>query len=409
MEGRVKKKTQTTLDLEREVHEAVQHGHFLVSIFLGPGCGYHTSTRINDLEEARKGGRILERWHASNRKAIVYAITPDGKSVMVPPSYDLTAAMEAAIMNAHTKTPSLSDLASAIVNPQSSVMQNAKMGDVVSKAALRAAAATAVASHPVTKIAQGVTSKADPTKADIAKATPAKDAGKASAEIDLTLPAALDQRGKTKAERKAEDDAARAKMDARPKTETPAVKSDRLTKAELEAQVTATKTTTKKPAKVKAARTQSPDAVKPIVPMGGAALVLWNELEAKALKGTLPPVPDFSADTHASYRDRLKAVVALAKAGDIAGLKKNEVQPLWNSQTQIVRYREMCLIALHAKDGKTYKVPGDHRNGAAPQADVKTSKGKPAVAAKKTATKPTSTKKAKTTKKGQGKRGSVSK
>lgn len=399
MEGRVKKKTQTTLDLEREVHEAVQHGHFLVSLFLGPGCGFHTSTRINDLGEARQGGRILERWFASNRKAIVYAITPDGQSVMVPPAYDPTAAMEAAAMNAHTK-PSLTDLASAIVNPQSSVMQNAKMGEPLSKAALRAAAGAAVASHPVTKIAQGVTS-ANADKAAAAAATPSKDAGKASTDIDLTLPAVLDQRGKTAAQKKAEDDAARAKMPAPVvKIETPAAKSDRVTKAELAAQVSATRTTTMKPKKEKAARTESPDAVKPIVPLGGAALVAWNEMETKALKGTLPTVPDFSADTHASYRDRLKAVTALAKAGDIAGLKKNEVRPLWNSQTQIVRYRELCLIALHAKDGKTYKVPGDHRSGARPQADEKTSKGKPPkAAAKKTAKVPTKTKKAKAAKK----------
>jgi hypothetical protein len=403
-------------DIDVEVHLAVRHAHFVVSLYLGPHNGYHKSERINDLEEARKGGRILERWHASNRKAIVYAITPDGQSVMVPPTYD-PAAMEAAIMNAHTK-PSLSDLASAIVNPQSSVMKAAKTSDVstismsemrgddlrapssTSKAALRAAAADAVASHPVKKIAQGVTS-ANADKAAAASATPSKDAGKASTEIDLTLPAALDQRGKTKAQKQAEDAEALAKMPARPaKTETPAAKSDRITKAELEAQVSATKTTAKKPEKTKTARVESPDALKPIVPMGGAALVAWNEAEAKALKGTLPPVPDFSAETHAAYRDRLKDVVAMVKAGDIAGLKKNDVRPLWNSRTQIVRYREMALIALHAKAGKTYKVPGDHRNGAAPQAEPKTSKGKPApAAAKKSAKAPKAAKRAKTAKK----------
>jgi len=50
-------------------------------------------------------------------------------------------------------------------------------------------------------------------------------------------------------------------------------------------------------------------------PQGKRAAIL-----AAAQAGKLPPPPDFSAPTHARYRDAAKALVDMAKAGDIEGL-----------------------------------------------------------------------------------------
>jgi len=48
---------------------------------------------------------------------------------------------------------------------------------------------------------------------------------------------------------------------------------------------------------------------------------------AAAQAGELPAPPDFSAPTHARYRDAAKALVDMAKAGDIEGLKAMIIKP----------------------------------------------------------------------------------
>ena len=48
----------------------------------------------------------------------------------------------------------------------------------------------------------------------------------------------------------------------------------------------------------------------------------WKGTAEAAKQGKLPPEPDFSAETHRSYRPKLANVTALAKAGDVKGLLK---------------------------------------------------------------------------------------
>ena len=72
-------------------------------------------------------------------------------------------------------------------------------------------------------------------------------------------------------------------------------------------------------------------------------------IEAAAREGKLPTVPDFSADTHKRFRPLLAEVVALAKAGEIAKLRKVEIKPISSSPKAIQRYRDLCVIALSAK------------------------------------------------------------
>jgi hypothetical protein len=72
-------------------------------------------------------------------------------------------------------------------------------------------------------------------------------------------------------------------------------------------------------------------------------------LEA-AVKGILPRAPDFSAATHKPYRARLAALVALAEAGDLAGLESVEMLPPRSTSPKALhRYRDLALVALRAR------------------------------------------------------------
>ena len=69
----------------------------------------------------------------------------------------------------------------------------------------------------------------------------------------------------------------------------------------------------------------------------------------QAQTGALPQVPDFSEPTHARFRAKLAQIVALAEAGDIAGLQAFEINPVSSSPKAIARYRDLCVIAITAR------------------------------------------------------------
>jgi len=68
----------------------------------------------------------------------------------------------------------------------------------------------------------------------------------------------------------------------------------------------------------------------------------------QAQTGALPPAPDFSKPTHARFRAKLAQIVALAEAGDIAGLQVFEINPVSSSPKAMARYRDLCVIAITA-------------------------------------------------------------
>lgn len=68
-----------------------------------------------------------------------------------------------------------------------------------------------------------------------------------------------------------------------------------------------------------------------------------------AQRGTLPPAPDFSKPTHARFRAKLAQIVALAEAGDVAALQAFEINPVSSSPKAMVRYRDLCVIAITAR------------------------------------------------------------
>ena len=68
-----------------------------------------------------------------------------------------------------------------------------------------------------------------------------------------------------------------------------------------------------------------------------------------AQAGKLPSPPDFSAATHERFRAKLGELVAMAKAGDLKGLKAAKINPISSSPKAMDRYRNLAVIALEAK------------------------------------------------------------
>jgi hypothetical protein len=87
-----------------------------------------------------------------------------------------------------------------------------------------------------------------------------------------------------------------------------------------------------------------PHPVAPNRPPGKRA-----QIEADARAGKLPEPPDFSAETHKRFRNKLAAVVELAKAGDLNGLRAFQINPVSSSPKAIARYRDLCIMALEAR------------------------------------------------------------
>ena len=71
-------------------------------------------------------------------------------------------------------------------------------------------------------------------------------------------------------------------------------------------------------------------------------------LEA-AERGKMPCPPDFTADTHAPFRKKLQALIDLAKAKDIRGLRAFAINPTSTSPKALIRFRDLAIIALKAR------------------------------------------------------------
>ncbi len=85
-----------------------------------------------------------------------------------------------------------------------------------------------------------------------------------------------------------------------------------------------------------------PTAITPVIGKRQAIVDL-------AQSGTLPTAPDFSKPTHARFRAKLAQIVALAEAGDIAGLQAFEINPVSSSPKAMACYRDLCVIAIAAR------------------------------------------------------------
>ena len=73
----------------------------------------------------------------------------------------------------------------------------------------------------------------------------------------------------------------------------------------------------------------------------------------QAQAGALLNAPDFSKPTHARFRAKLAQIMALAEAGDIAGLQAFDINPVSSSPKAMARYRDLCVIAITARSAVT--------------------------------------------------------
>lgn len=71
--------------------------------------------------------------------------------------------------------------------------------------------------------------------------------------------------------------------------------------------------------------------------------------EVAAQAGVTPSAPDFSANTHKPFRKKLEALIALADAGDIEGLRAFPINPVSSSPKAMDKYRRLAIIALEAR------------------------------------------------------------
>jgi hypothetical protein len=111
----------------------------------------------------------------------------------------------------------------------------------------------------------------------------------------------------------------------------------------------AKKKPTAKRASKPAASKKSPKATVKQEPISTRPLGKRTAIETAAREGKLPEPPDFSAETHKRFRNKLASVVELAKAGDLKGLHAFEINPVSSSPKAIARYRDLCVIALEAQ------------------------------------------------------------
>jgi hypothetical protein len=85
------------------------------------------------------------------------------------------------------------------------------------------------------------------------------------------------------------------------------------------------------------------------VPERGAGRGFWRAAEAAAARGELPPAPDFSAPTHAPYRKKLDKLLALARAGDAAGLRAVAINPTSTTPKALARWRDLAVRAIETR------------------------------------------------------------
>ena len=110
----------------------------------------------------------------------------------------------------------------------------------------------------------------------------------------------------------------------------------------------AKRSTAKRAAKPAAAKKAQKPAPKQ-EPVSTRPLGKRAAIEAAAREGKLPEPPDFSAETHKRFRNKLASVVEVAKTGDLKGLRAFEINPVSSSPKAIARYRDLCIIALEAQ------------------------------------------------------------
>ncbi len=72
-------------------------------------------------------------------------------------------------------------------------------------------------------------------------------------------------------------------------------------------------------------------------------------LYLEAARGVMPTPPDFSKPSYECDRGRLAALVALAEAGDVAGLRAFGIRVFYSGAQALDRFRHRAIIAIDAR------------------------------------------------------------
>lgn len=292
--------TKTAAPLETAIIEKANR--FDATIFLGRGQ-YHTAT-FDNLADARSAASQFGGVVKNGRKGMVYAIA-EGRSIFVPDDYQ--------------PTKGLIDMTTEISSTEISRLTAILLGEAGYKRANSKAAAIkrfiTVATEKGVKnpaeIAKGPFDMAEHVCREtlkgghmtIAEVVAARDGAEPAKATDYPLPAAKPAR------RKALAAIADASRPAKP---------------------------VKAPNAAKAAKA---------APEGGKRAAIL----AAAERGELPAAPDFSAETHKRFRNKLADVVALVEAGEIKKLEAFAINPISSSPKAIDKYRNLAVIALKAR------------------------------------------------------------
>jgi len=268
---------------------------FDATIFLGVGR-FHTET-FDSLDAARARAALMAGEAKNGRKGMVYAITPEGRSAFVPAHYQ----------------PRLIEKETEMTTTNLSTTQIAQLSAIMTGGGFKRANSKDAAIKRFLNVATEAGIKAPAGFLDIDDFDLA--AGHLRAELDIL---------------KAGDQVAAMEAKAEATTK-PRKRAPVAVKAPAKAEKPAKAPKAEKPAKADKA-------------IGKRAAIL-----AAAEAGTLPPVPDFSAETHKRFRAKLAQVVALAEAGDIKGLEAFEINPVSSSPKAIDKYRNLAVIALKAR------------------------------------------------------------
>lgn len=261
----------------RDAAEIAQAVYFVSTLFVG--VGRFEKAIHETLAEARVTAKAMESHYKNGRKAMVYGILANGKSVLVPDNF--TPQMMEPAMTTNTET--------------TKTFGKRFNAQRAAKSALGPDAAEGV---------QFTTAKNDAGEwtwtAIVAQPSPAP------AEPELVIPSFMAARVLPEPVMAPVDTAALAAALPPPVVSTPAEIKQR--RAERKA----------KPAKVAA----DPTAI--------------------------PAPPDFSAATHARYRTKLAAIVALVEARDVAALQALVIPTYSSSPKAMAKYRDRAVAALQA-------------------------------------------------------------
>ncbi len=269
---------------------------FDATIFLGTGQ-FHTAP-FERLEDAREAARRFGEVANNGRKGLVYAITAEGRSTLVPDAYEPATLIDGATtMNATTL----------------SALDFAKLTAVIVGGAYKRSANKDAA---VAKFLKAADEKG-------LRPTAERLLGQADMDFDTAEHVIFEAIKGGHAS-------------------IPEVKANTPAEA-MEAAAEATTSPRKRGRVVVDA--PKPAAAKADKPATGKRAAI---LEA-AQRGEVPAAPDFSANTHKPFRKKLEAVVAMVEAGDIAGLEAFAINPVSSSPKAIAKYRDLAVIALKAR------------------------------------------------------------